>query len=565
MPTTQSLSEKSKSSFRETLSGLFRNWQWILSFTKGARHKILIYSLLGLFSTSLSLIAALLSKELIDCITALDTPRLIPCISALLVCGVAATACGSVSGRISAKLQVSIQNKIHLQLFDALLSAQWEDLLKFSSGDLINRFASDVHTVGSCACGWVPKLLVQCFTAAASLAVVAWFDPVMALLLCCSVPVIVLSSHKLIQKLQHHNRQMRTISSRLSSYESEVIRNIDTLKSFHGEASVRYGMENHLNELASASLEHNLFTIRTSLWMKALSTALQYLTLGYCLWRLWQGQLQWGTLVLFLQQHGTLTSAFSALVSMIPSALSGSVSAERLMELTDMEQEAHCQQVQCSCCTIQASHVHAGYKAKPNVLADISFTLHPGQTVALTGPSGQGKTTLLRLLLSLIPVASGSLTLTDEGGNSYDVSPATRNCFTYVPQGNTMMAASVADNLRLGNPEATEMEMIQALQAACAWEFVEPLGLNTVVGEGGKGFSQGQAQRLSIARALLRKAPVLLLDEATSDLDPETEARVLENLSQLGKTCILTTHRSTVSDRCDSIYRIENGNLNKIK
>lgn len=554
-----------KSTVTETLAQLLRNWRWILSFTQGHRGKILVFSLLGIVSSAFALVTGLISKALIDGISSFDSGKMIPCILALLVCGMISTLFGTASSRISAKLQITIQNTVHSHLFDSLLSSQWEEVITFSSGDLINRFSSDVHTVAGCACGWVPKVLIQCFTAAASLAVVAWYDPIMALILCGSVPVLVVSSHKLIQKLQHHNRRMRAISSRLSSYESEVIRNFDTLKSFRQESSVRKGMGGHLEELADASLEHNLFSIRTSLWMKTLSTALQYLTLGYCLWRLWQGQLQWGTLVLFLQQNATLTAAFSGLVSLIPAAMSGSVAAERLMEITNLAKEQPSRPFTCKSCTIHAQNVSAGYQTKPNVLSGVSFSISPGQTVALTGPSGQGKTTLLRLLLALIPCSGGELTLTDDLGTSRPISPATRDCFTYVPQGNTMMAASVADNLRLGDPEATEEELIQALQAACAWDFISPLGLDTMVGEGGKGFSQGQAQRLSIARALLRKAPILLLDEATSDLDPETESKVLENLSKLGKTCLLTTHRPTVSDRCDRIYRIENGTLTQIK
>ena len=550
---------------RQTLRELFDNWNWILSFTHGYRTGIICFCVLGIFSSLFSLVTALISKQLIDALSALDSPQLVMYILLLLLAGAASIGFTSLSSRISARLQIGIQHQIHRHCFDALLRSRWQEILKYPTGDLINRFSSDVNTVGSCAFGLLPKVLIHGFTALASLAAVAWFDPIMALIFCASIPVLVLSSHKFIRKIQHHNRKMRGLSSELTAFESEAVRNFDTLKSFEAEPILRRRLDDQLDKLSEASLEHNLFTIQTNLWMNALASLLQYLTLGYCLWRLWAGQLQWGTLVLFLQQHGTLSAAFSALIGLVPAALSGGVAAERLRELTGLEKETFGQCPALTSCSVHADHVSCGYKNKPLVLRDICLTVTPGETLALTGQSGEGKTTLLRLLLALITPSGGTLFLKDEKGTVHPVSPATRSCFTYVPQGNTMMAASVADNLRLGSPDASDEEMIQALKDACAWEFIEPLGLNTWVSEGGKGFSQGQAQRLAIARALLRKAPILLLDEATSDLDPQTESRVLRNLSRLGKTCILTTHRTTVSEQCDHIIRIQSGKLIQIK
>ena len=184
----------------------------------------------------------------------------------------------------------------------------------------------------------------------------------------------------------------------------------------------------------------------------------------------------------------------------------------------------------------------------------------------MVGASGEGKTTLLRLLLGLITPKKGKIFLQEENGTQHIIGPKTRHCFSYVPQGNTVLAGSVAQNLRLGNPNATEEEIIAALKGACAWEFVSqmPEGIHSPIGEGGKGLSEGQAQRISIARALLRKAPVMLLDEVTSALDSKTERKVLSHLTSLGITTIVTTHRPSVLTMCKRVYLVENGSVNQL-
>ncbi len=193
---------------------------------------------------------------------------------------------------------------------------------------------------------------------------------------------------------------------------------------------------------------------------------------------------------------------------------------------------------------------------------------HPHEIVALVGPSGEGKTTLLRLILSLLSSQSGTCRVyggTDEE-NGLPLSPATRRLFSYVPQGNTMFSGTIAENMRNVKPDATDEEIIDALKLSCAWDFVEKLpdGIESMVKERGGGFSEGQSQRLSIARALLRKSPILLLDEATSALDVATERKVLKNImrDEYPRTCIVTTHRPTVLGICSKVYAIRDKRCN---
>ena len=194
------------------------------------------------------------------------------------------------------------------------------------------------------------------------------------------------------------------------------------------------------------------------------------------------------------------------------------------------------------------------------MLEESDFEARPGQITALVGPSGEGKTTVLRLLLGMIEPAKGRGVFELPGGEELPMTAESRRLISYVPQGNTLLKGSIAENLRLARPEATEAQLREALQMAEAWEFVEkmPEGMNSPVRERGHSLSEGQAQRVSIARALLRDAPIILMDEATSALDVETERKVLRNILQKApeKTFILTTHRPTVLSMCDKVYRV---------
>ena len=210
--------------------------------------------------------------------------------------------------------------------------------------------------------------------------------------------------------------------------------------------------------------------------------------------------------------------------------------------------------------------VSAAYEDGVQVLDNISLTAGPGEIIALVGPSGEGKTTLLRLLLGLMQPLEGTMELTDARGTVHTLGTQTRRYFSYVPQGNTLLAGSIAQNLRMVNPGASDGEIIAALEGACAWEFVSqmPGTIHAKLGEGGLGLSEGQAQRIAIARALMRKAPAMLLDEITSALDMDTEQKVLQYLMNLGVTCIVSTHRPSVLTMCTRAYRVEDGRISQL-
>lgn len=548
-----------------TLRDVLRDWKWIFSFSRRRWKGILGYTFLGILGSAVSLVGAVVSKYLIDSIVSLDKNRLLP----LAVAAVAMTGISvlfrSVSATCSARLSIAMHNDVRGSVFESLLRSRWMEIRKFTTGDLLNRFSSDVSTVANCAVSWLPNVIIHIFTLFATLCVVLYYDPVMALIAFASTPVLFLTSRHLMRRQRSFNKEMRQVSSGMSTFQSETFRNMDTLKSFGVESDMVDRLDVWQNNYRTVSLEYNRFTVQTGIWLSALGNAVQYLAMAYCLWRLWRGEILFGTMVLFLQQRSHLSSAFSALVSQVPTALSGSVAAERVRELMELEKEEETEALPAmgGSCTVELRNVRAAYSEDRYVLSGVNILAESGQVVALIGPSGEGKSTLMRLMLGLLPPQEGELFLTDGEGNRCELGSGTRHFFAYVPQGNTVLEGTVAENLRLVNPRVSEEAMIAALKDACAWDFVEklPQGLHSRIGEGGKGLSEGQAQRIAIARALVRSAPVMLLDEATSALDRETERKVLENLTRRGVTCITATHRVSVLSLCSRVYRIHDGGV----
>ena len=561
---------------RQTLRRLLRdedprqilgNWRWILSFTRQHWLGVAVLTALGLFSSILNLTAAVITKNLIGSIIAMDLQRLVPMTVLMVLSAGLGVLFQSFSARYSAKLSTAMHQQIQKLTFDRLIGGTWLATRRYATGDLLNRFASDIGNVSGCAMTFLPNLIVQLFTMLGTLGLILYYDPVMALICVISTPVLFLASRNLLRRQHAYTRRLRETSSGMSSFQSETFRNLDTIKSFGIEDAVSLQMDRWQEKNRDIILEHNAFIIRTNALLTTLGTLVQYTAIAYCIVRLWQGHMILDTMTFFLQQRGALQSAFSGLIGQIPRLLSGSVSAERIRELTEQPQDPEpADSRMAAWCRIRLENVTAAYEDGIKVLDGITLSAGPGDIIALVGPSGEGKTTLLRLLLGLMEPQSGVMELTDDCGRILRLGPRTRRYFSCVPQGNTLLAGTIAENLRLVNPEATDEEIIDALKGACAWEFISqmPDTIHTQLGEGGIGLSEGQAQRIAIARALMRRAPAMILDEITSALDMDTEQRVLQYLMNLGITCIISTHRPSVLSMCTRAYRLEEGRLTQL-
>lgn len=559
------------SSWRDgTFSEIWADWKWIWGYTKRYRRAVWFYTILGVASSTLGLVSAVASKYSIDIITGYDSDHLWFIVTVMVASALVGLLLRSVTSRISTKISLRVNNDIQAQVFDRLLRADWRSLNAFASGDLLSRLSTDVGSVSSNAIRWLPDLIVTAYTFAATLAVILHYDWVMALLALASAPFLLLTSRRLIRGMRTHQQEVRQVGSRLMSYETETLHNLDAIKGFGITGRYGRGFRRRQEEFRRASLDYNLFSIRTEILLSLLGSAVQMAAFGYCLYLLWSGKILYGTMTLFLSQGAKLSSAFNALVRTVPSFLSASVSARRIRDLYALEPEPVLPDDGLDSLASQGFTVaveDAGYAYVPHqpVLTHADFRAAPGETVALVGPSGGGKTTMIRLLLGLIRPAEGRAYLQAADGRQVEVNAGLRRYFSYVPQGNTLLSGTIADNLRMVKPDASDAQLRAALEAACAWDFVSAMdgGLDASVGEHGHGLSEGQAQRIAIARALLRDAPVLLLDEATSALDVATERTILRNLAARypHKTCIVTTHRPTVISLCRRVYQVSSGCL----
>ena len=549
-----------------TFGEIIEDWKWIFSYSIKYKGAIIFYTLMGIVSTSLGLISSIASKYLIDIITGYKTEKLALMIAVMIGSSVFNLTFSSFIKRISAKLSVYINNDIQADIFDKIIDSDWLAMSRYSNGDIMNRFNGDVSTVSENAISWLPTIVIATYNFLATFLVLWHYNPVMALISFASAPFMFLSSHFFIRRQREYQVKVREMSSKMMTFEVETFYNFDTIKSF-GIAD-QYGrkMRTWQEKYKNVFLKYNLFSIQTNVFVSILGMAVQMIAFLYCLWLLWTHVITYGTMTLFLQQRSNLSSAFNNVVSIIPNFLNSSVSAHRIRELVELPREVHIpdsselEEYIEEGFTVRMGDVNFAYLEDNKVITDSEFIAQPGEIVALVGPSGEGKTTMIRLILGLVRPQEGIVEIIARDGTSIESNANTRPLFAYVPQGNTILSGTIAENMRMVKEDATDEEIMEALKISCAWEFVEklPEGINTVVREKGRGLSEGQAQRVAIARAILRDAPILLLDEATSALDVTTERQVLRNIvtKQPNKTCIVTTHRPSVLNLCQRVYRV---------
>lgn len=560
------------------LKSILRECRFILHYIRHYKGAVLIYIILGVLGVAAGLASGLLSKSLINAVVS-KTGSILLRTGILYVCMMLVQILlTAVSSRISTKIRLRVNNEIRASVFDRIMGAEWESLSEFHSGDLLNRMGSDAGTVAQSVLGFVPSLITKLCQFFGALGVILYYDPMMALLALCSAPVMLLLSRFLMGRMRSFSKKTREKASELTAFNEEAFSNIQSIKSFGLASLFGERLRTAQNDLTAVSLDYDKFSIITSSVMSFTGLCVSLLCLGFGIWRLWTDAIDFGTMVLFIQLSGTLSGAFSALVGLVPGVISATTSAGRLLALSDIpaEQNADAEKAQRFLMRaeqgagVQLSGVSFGYRSHGAVFQNADVVANPGEIVALVGPSGEGKTTLLRLLLGLVSPTKGTAELfrPEEPGDRINASPSTRMLFAYVPQGNTLLSGTIAENLRFVRPDATDEQIRAVLRTVCADGFVDklPLSIDSPVGEHGGGFSEGQAQRISIARALLCGAPVLLLDEATSALDVATERQVLRSImaDKKGRTCIVTTHRPSVLELCDRVYRIADGAIREM-
>ena len=543
------------------MKGILKYVRWLWSHSVGARGAVLVNILLGSLSVGLNLLFIFLCKRLVDIATGVLPDSLSLYTAFVLVVVVLRLAVTALNVRVENLTNSKMNFIIRKDLYSNLLYAEWLGKEKRHTGDTVNRLETDVSTVTSVICSDFPQIfttLIQLVAAVVFLCTLEWR---LAALLVLITPLFIVFSRIFIHRLREMTRGIRETESQVQSHLQESLQHRMVIQSMENEGR----MEDRLDDLQDR--EYGQIKERTRFNIIARTMVSAAFSLGYIAAFLWgvygisKGAITFGVMTAFLQLVGQVQRPLVNLARQIPSFIYSTTSIDRLMEMEDAPKEVTGDPVKLAGpAGIRVEDLDYRYPdGQRMILQGLTFDFPPLSRTAIVGETGSGKSTLIRLMLALLKPVSGRVFLYD-GTQEVPASAATRCNLVYVPQGNTLFSGSVRENLRMGNPEATEEEMKAALETAVAdFVFSLPDGMDTRCGEGGAGLSEGQAQRIAIARGLLRPGSILLLDEFSSSLDPETEQRLMDNLTKkaAGKTMIFITHRERIAQLCERTCRID--------
>lgn len=554
---------------------MWKGTLWIYQYAGRYRKAMILYTLLGLAGTAVSLAFSLISRDMVDVITGQKAGLLAKTFCLYIGFSIGNILLAQFTSYFSSKISLRVDQSVKADIFEKILDTDLESIQNYHTGDLLTRWSSDASAISNGILNFIPNAVIYTVRFACTFALVFYHDPSFAFLALLGIPVSILMSRRLLRRMKNNNRQSAAMNARMSGFNQEAFSNIQTIKAFDLVRLYSGQLRLLQSDYLKMKMDFQKLSMAASIIMSLAGLAVSYSCYGFGIYRVWTGAISYGTMTMFLSLSGSLTGTVNQLVSLVPAAVSMTTSAGRLMDILDMPRDdiSHTEEAAALWNRNLTDGLHLkfedltyAYHNGTPVFLHASFEAHPHEIVALVGPSGEGKTTMLRLILALLhPQGKSGRIYGAEEADAMEISPSTRRLFSYVPQGNTMFSGTIAENIRSVRPDASDDEIVCALKTACAWEFVAalPQGIYSRIGERGSGFSEGQSQRLSIARALLRRSPFLLLDEATSALDVKTEREVLRNLMQdeLPRTCIVTTHRPTVLTMCRRVYGIREQRL----
>ena len=526
----------------------------------GQRSALLASMLTNLAGVGASLLFVYICKTLIDIATGNSGRDLAGWSLAMVDTMAAQTLFSLLRTRLAAQTDIRIKNNLRMQIFSRLICAYHGSRGERHSGDITNRLEEDVRVVSECLSNSLPALLSATVQFIAAFCFLMALNNTLAWSVVGIMPLAIILSKIFFRKLRRLTRDIRDTDSLVQSHLQENLQHATLIQTLEQEGRASSGLDRLQSGLYDSVMRRTRFTI-VSRTVISLAFAAGYATAF--LWGvngLLAGAVTFGTMTAFLQLVGQIQRPVLELSSYIPSAIHAAASADRLMEIEGDESCAASEPVHLgSPAGIRMEHVSFAYPdGTRKVIDDFSHDFRPGSRTAIVGETGAGKSTLIRLILALLRPQSGSIVIYGPRSSS-EASAATRCNLTYVPQGNSLLSGTVRDNLLLGDPEADEAGMKEALRIAAAdFVFQLPDGLDTPCSENGGGLSEGQAQRIAIARALLKRGSILLLDEFSSSLDPETEKRLMENLSSAlpGRTMIFITHRRKITEYCSDIIEL---------
>ncbi|MCI7599383.1 MAG: ABC transporter ATP-binding protein [Prevotella sp.] len=538
-------------------SQIFR-WLWRASKTN--RTQAIINASIGLLSVVVSLAQVWAVQHAIDVAAGSIPGSLLNAVAFMGLLILANFALNIASVWVRNILGIRAQNRMQQRMLDRILRTEWHGKETLHSGDVLNRLEFDVSNVVVFITETLPNVLSVLMMFLGAFFYLFSLDRILALITIAIIPVFIVFSKIYIGQMRRYTRQVRDSDSKVQSVLQETIQHRMLIKTLESDDTAVNRLEHTQSELHQNVVRRTKFSLFSNLVLN-FGFALGYLVaFAWAALRMSRHTLTFGGMTAYLQLVGRIQGPARNLTKLVPAFVSVFTAAERLMELEENPLEEQGDPVMLDVpCGVRLNHVYYQYSAAERlVINDLCFDFKPGSSTAVLGETGAGKTTLIRIILALLKPQQGSVTIYDSH-ESMALTPRMRCNIVYVPQGNTLLSGTIRDNLRLGRLGATDREMAEALHTACAdFVFDLPDGLDTECSEAGGGLSEGQAQRISIARALLRDRSIMLFDEATSALDPDTERQLLDNiLGRHDRTIIFITHRQAVVDYCDQTLHLE--------
>lgn len=532
---------------------------WLWRVLKGNRRQTLLNAAIGIAGVVVSLLMVLVMQRTIDVASGARQGSIywgVAMMGGLILCEF-----GLNILRVWIKniLGVKAQNVMQQQILDRLLRSEWRGKNAYHTGDVINRMEEDVKTVVGFITETLPRTLSVVMMFVGAFFYLMQMDTWLAVTTVGILPIFVSVSRIYVAQMRRLSRRVRTSDSRIQNLLTEAVQHVTLLKTMEAGEQMVGQLEGQQAELRHHVRQRTKFSIVSNLFVNG------GFSLGYLIAFLWGAvrlsaqTITFGQMTAFLQLVFRIQGPARDMIRLAPAFVSVFTAAERLLELEECPvEEQGASDLLAGPCGIRITNVTYKYDADmSSVIQNLSFDFKPGTCTAIMGETGAGKTTLLRLILALIKPTDGQVEIYNSERGA-EISPLHRCNLVYVPQGNTLLSGTIRDNLLMANPMATDEELWAVLRVACA-DFVAdlPQQLDTVCSESGGGLSEGQAQRIAIARALLRNRPIMLFDEATSALDVETERRLLEQvLRNHHKTILFITHREAVVNYCDQTLHI---------
>lgn len=533
--------------------------RWLLKNARPVWGQVLLLSVLGMLISYISVRFALASRDLLDCATGSFEGDFKQCIASIVILLVLDISVQSIYNILSVRLGALYKNSMQKKLFADVLATDFASLSDYHSGEVINRLTKDVSLVSANIIDFVPTVVILLSGVIMSFWALFAIDASLSVICIALGPVVLVCSVFYGKRVKALHKACLKSDGRILSFMQESIQNLLVIKAFRKEKKFECTTMELQRENYRLNMKVGYISLLVNVLYFLALTAAYYFAIAWCAYKIHLGIMTVGAFAAVIQLVGSVQSPFKEISGMFSKFFATCASAERIMEVEDLKKDSMEAVRITDFDRIEINDVSFAY-GDETVLDKASVTINKGDIMAITGDSGAGKSTFIKLMLGIYPASSGEMYIYNNE-EKIPVGAKSRGAFSYVPQGNMILSGTIAENISFFGDTTNEAALVKAAKAACIFDYIQTLpdGMNTRVGENGLGLSEGQVQRLAIARALYENAPVILLDEATSALDEKTEASILENVKNMGgKTCIIITHRPKALEVANTRLHIEN-------